>query len=842
VHPPDLFSSIYRIVEHRADEHPDSIAIESPGLPSLSCSSLLSRVNQIILAIQSAGITKSDRVAIVLPNGMDLAVTLLGTTSACTAAPLNPSYQKREFLSYYADLHVKLVILSKRSNPDARTAASELGIPVWELEFNAGATTVDKLAIDDLPSGDDVAVVLHTSGSTSRPKIVPLTHRNICISTQAVAIACRLTTADRCLCVWQQYHIGGLVDLLLVPLASGGTIICADNLRAEVLYTLLRDYKPTWYQTVPTTMSELLACARRKGESNIVSSLKFIRSVAAELPPAMMEEAESLFGVPVLQTFGMTEAAPLVTSNPLPPARRIPGSVGTSVGPDVGIMDPDGKLLPAGELGEVVIRGGNVMSGYEGLPEVNIEAFKYGWFHSGDLGYMDHEGYLFLRGRIKEIINRGGEKISPREIDTVLLEHPAVEQAVAFSIPHRTLGEGVAAAVVLRPGKSVDEAELRTFVASRLIDFKVPQKIIFVNELPKGPTGKINRIGMAVALKLNLSVNYIPPVTDLEKRLAGIWADVLGAGTVGRQDNFFDLGGNSLLVIRLVGEVEKFLGKPIPISALKHVYTVEQMAAALLSDVSGTDGEQPVYSTSLTDGTYRSLLAVMGSGEFPAVNDRSLVKIAHPSGTQPPLFWCFNSPEREMHGMAHAFGSDQPIYGLFSGGGVFKDSPPMIKAVADHYVSELLLLHPEGSFRLGGNCRGGKVAVEIAHCLQAAGRTIEYLCVLDHFQPRLFNYPGRMLLMYGRQSAVRAYRAFRWGGSGWRKQFGVTPDVCWVFGTHGQYFRPENITSVIMEIKRFLSGTAPARTAKALLPHYIWHVIHRVPGLLFLINKITLDD
>jgi len=220
------------------------------------------------------------------------------------------------------------------------------------------------------------------------------------------------------------------------------------------------------------------------------------------MPPQVISELEAAFNTPLIEAYGMTEAAHQMASNPLPPARRIPGSVGIAAGPEVAIMDVDGNLLDRGLTGEIVIRGPNVTAGYESNPKANAEAYTKGWFRTGDQGVMDADGYLSITGRLKEIISRGGEKISPREVDEILMDHPAVQQVVTFGIPHEKLGEEVGAAVVLREGVTATEKELREFAAIRLADFKIPRKILFLEEIPKGATGKLQRIGLAAKLGL----------------------------------------------------------------------------------------------------------------------------------------------------------------------------------------------------------------------------------------------------------------------------------------------------------------------------------------------------
>ena len=297
--------------------------------------------------------------------------------------------------------------------------------------------------------------------------------------------------------MWEQFHIGGMVDLLLVPLASGGRIICTSSFDAESFFQILETRSPTWFQGVPTTLHEILAVARKTGRSPAKTSLRFIRSVASALSPQLMDRIESLFQVPVVQTFGMTEAGPLITTNPLPPGIRKAGSTGPSCGPMISIRDPSGRELPPFETGEILVKGENVVAGYEGNKEATAQSFRDGWFHTGDTGYLDADGYLFLKGRIKEQINRGGEKIIPQEIDDVLAAHPEIEQAASFSMKHATLGEDVGAAVVLRENSSLDEGAIRRYVASQLSDFKVPKTILFLPSLPRSTIGKVKRDTLA---------------------------------------------------------------------------------------------------------------------------------------------------------------------------------------------------------------------------------------------------------------------------------------------------------------------------------------------------------
>jgi acetyltransferase-like isoleucine patch superfamily enzyme/acyl carrier protein len=378
------------------------------------------------------------------------------------------------------------------------------------------------------------------------------------------------------------FHIHGLIAAVLSSLNAGGSVICTPGLDLARFFNWMDECRPTWYTAVPTMHQAILSRAQTHRQELARNPLRFIRSSSAALPEKVMEQLEAVFGSPVIESYGMTEAAHQMASNPLPPLPRKAGSVGIAAGPDVAIMDELGNLLRTGELGEVVIRGRNVTGGYENNATANKSAFSNEWFRTGDQGRFDSEGYLFLTGRLKELINRGGEKIAPKEVDEVLNLHPAVAQAVAFSVPHPTLGEDVAAAVVLKDGLSVEECELRDFAAARLVDYKVPAQILIVNEIPKGPTGKLQRIGLSEKLGHLLArkqeSNFLAARSSAEEQLVAIWKQVLNVKQVGTRDNFYVLGGDSLLTLTLMNEVEKHLGVKIPLEDFLRSPTVETLA------------------------------------------------------------------------------------------------------------------------------------------------------------------------------------------------------------------------------------------------------------------------
>jgi len=484
----------------------DAIALRAPGRAPLVSAALVALAERTRRRLNAIGIGRGDRVAIVLPNGPEMAAAFLAVATAATTAPLNPAYREDEFAFYLEDLRAKALILAKGADSPARAAAARLEIPVLELvpgemagEFTLEGGALGAAAHPGPARTDDVALVLHTSGTTARPKIVPLTHGNLCASAATIAATLALSPEDACLNIMPLFHIHGLVAAVLASLHGGGAVVCTSGFDALRIFRQLDEERPTWITAVPTMYQAILARADRNADAIARAPLRFLRSSSASLPAPVMLQLEETFSCPLVESYGMTEAAHQMASNPLAGPRK-PGSVGLPAGPEIAIMAEDGTLLPQGATGEVVIRGPNVTRGYENNPEANAKAFTDGWFRTGDQGVFDADGYLTLTGRLKELINRGGEKVSPLEVDNVLSAHPAVAQVLTFAAPHPKLGEEVAAAVVLREGAEVSERALREFAARSLADFKVPRRIVFVSEIPKGATGKLQRIGLAQKL------------------------------------------------------------------------------------------------------------------------------------------------------------------------------------------------------------------------------------------------------------------------------------------------------------------------------------------------------
>ena len=468
-----------------------------PGGPNINYQDFRDEVEKIAGLLAGYGVNKGAAVSIVLENSLDFMVDFLAVTRAgAIAAPLNPAYTVDEFKFFMEDADAKLVIVSAGATA-AIEAANSLSIPFLISSVNSDGkvalshedNNLSKSIDPENPSPDDIALFLHTSGTTSRPKGVPLTHSNLMTSLNNIVKTYGLSENDTALVVMPLFHVHGLIGVALSSLNSAGTIVIPPRFSASNFWQNQALTKATWYSAVPTIHQILLM--RADDDNAPTKSFRFIRSCSASLAPSVFSDLESRFGAPVLEAYGMTEASHQMSSNLLPPGSRAPGTVGVGTGVEIAIMNEQGTLLDVGERGEVVIKGKNVTHGYHNNPEANAEAFTNGWFRTGDQGILSGGSVLTLTGRLKELINRGGEKISPLEVDAALIKHPAIAEAVCFGVEDVKYGEIVQAAVVLSGESS--ESELQAFCSEQLADFKVPDRIYIVQELPRTATGKIQR-------------------------------------------------------------------------------------------------------------------------------------------------------------------------------------------------------------------------------------------------------------------------------------------------------------------------------------------------------------
>ncbi|KAL9412262.1 hypothetical protein AB3S75_045812 [Citrus x aurantiifolia] len=488
------------------DQFSSKRALSVSGKFDLTYSRIHELVERAASRLVAAGINAGDVVALTFPNTVEFVIMFLAVIRArATAAPLNAAYTPDEFEFYLSDSESKLLLTPAEGNAAAQAAASKLNISHAtatlqdadsELTLSLAHSESDTNAISKLTNDpSDVALFLHTSGTTSRPKGVPLTQNNLAASVSNIKSVYKLTESDSTVIVLPLFHVHGMLAGLLSSFAAGAavTLPAAGRFSASTFWQDMIKYNATWYTAVPTIHQIVLDRHVAKPEP-VYPKLRFIRSCSASLAPVILSRLEEAFGAPVLEAYAMTEATHLMSSNPLPEdGPHKPGSVGRPVGQEIAILDEIGVPQEGGAEGEVCIRGPNVTKGYKNNPEANKSAFLFGWFHTGDIGYFDSDGYLHLVGRIKELINRGGEKISPIEVDAVLLSHPDIAQAVAFGVPDDKYGEEINCAIIPREGSNIDEEEVLRFCKKNLAAFKVPKRVFITNELPKTASGKIQR-------------------------------------------------------------------------------------------------------------------------------------------------------------------------------------------------------------------------------------------------------------------------------------------------------------------------------------------------------------
>jgi acyl-CoA synthetase (AMP-forming)/AMP-acid ligase II/acyl carrier protein len=581
--------TIPRLIALQSARNGDAPALAAPGREPLTYRGLSDHMTNVARSLRAIGVGRASRVAVVLPNGPEMASAFVAVASCAVCAPLNPDLVEAEYRFSLQSVKAAALVVPHNTDSPAVRAAEHLGIRILRVHhadrdpagvFSVGSDSTSRGTFEDSAESSHVALLLHTSGTTAKPKLVPLTHGNLCHSALKAAELLRLDSRDRCLNVMPLFHIHGLAVAVLTPLASGGSVVCTAGVRDQSFLTWLRDLRPTWYTAAPTFHLAVAEAASRLGRPPN-HALRFIRSASAALPPELQRRLEELFAVPVVQVYAMTESASLIAGNPLPPGERRLGSVGLPCGSEVRIVDPEWRSLQPGQTGEIVIRGPCLIAGYEDHPDANAQAFRDGWFRTGDEGRLDPDGYIFVTGRVSETINRGGEKVSPWEIDQVLARHPGVREAFAFPVPHPTLGEDAVAAVVLDDSQAATEAQLRDFAAAHLGPSKVPSEILIVAQVPKGPSGKVKRRELAGEFAHLLRKPFVPPRNDFEAAIASAIADVLMLERVGVDDSFFALGGDSLRATQVLARLNQTFHLDMPISALMRRPTVAGLAAEL---------------------------------------------------------------------------------------------------------------------------------------------------------------------------------------------------------------------------------------------------------------------
>jgi amino acid adenylation domain-containing protein len=599
-----IFSSIEAMISHFGRTAPRRKAILAIGQPPLTYGALRARIDEIVLGLRQLGIGRHDRLAVLMPSGPENAIAVLAAAAGAVCVPLNPKFTADECQRYFPELRLAALLSLAGTSAPGRDVAEMLGIPVIELSPRPGeglgafdlhgSTTRPPRLNEPAATADNDAIILLTSGSTSRPKSVPLTQGNICLSGRNVVDALALDGRDRLLNSLPLFHAHGLISGLMGSLAAGSGVICTPGLDPAAFFGWLTEFRPTWYTAVPSFHRAILSAADRLKLGRVPSSLRLIRSASATLPAEVLNKLEALFGLPVIETYGMTEGSSQIASNPL--GWRKLGSVGRATGPEIAILDDDGRIMEPGQQGEIALRGSTITRGYENDPAATAAAFRNSWFRTGDLGYLDADGFLFIVGRSKEVIKRGGLQVAPAEVEGILLCHPDVIEAVAFSVPHERLGEDVAVAIVTRPDAEVSPHQIRSFARERLASYKVPGLVHVVPAIPKNSTGKVNRSGMAAALGIGSPTpradgGSMPPRSDVEAALAAMWGEILEAGQIAADQDIFALGADSLAVTQMLSRVREHFGVALSFEDIFDSPSVDALAMRLQSLDRGRDAQ-----------------------------------------------------------------------------------------------------------------------------------------------------------------------------------------------------------------------------------------------------------
>lgn len=708
------YQTIHGYIRFWARHETELPAFVGEGMPPLSYRGLAETIDAVGAALNENGFGRGDRIAIVHPDGRCMAAAVVAIMSNATAVPLDPDGTLGEFALQMRDMRIDAVAVASDMDTPARDAAAELGLSLFDIQSDSNG----KVGLALLSKGrktpcrdpgpaepDDVAVLLATSGTTSHSKIVPLRHRTFAIRCDRVVRALGLSTGDRCLNLLRLFHSGGLGTALTGVLASGGSVAFLSNAGISGILETLDSEQATWfygsYAHYHAMHSHL--GAHRETIERIASRLRFMRSGTGPLNPQIGTDLEKAFGVPLVTSFASTESGIIAADTP-DQVRPDRASVGMPIRNEVAIIDDDGAEVPDGEIGEIVSKSLEVFDGYENDDAANRLAFNGEWFRSGDMGYLDEDGYLFVTGRVKELINRGGEKVSPNEVDNTLLEHPEIVAAATFPVPHPTLGEDVAVAVVPAAGASIDDAAVMAYLRDRLSELKLPRRLFITDEIPKGPTGKVQRHKLAdhFCAPGDADVDRSDDdglATPLEAQLQALWAASLGREHVGLHDDYFQLGGDSLQAVELFLSIEKTLGQPLPRSILFEASTVAEMAKRIGSTATA----------------------------------RCVVPI-QPKGSRPPLFCVHdvNGHVLNFRALAGYLAPEQPVYGIQSVGLDGSEAPlTEIGDMAARYVTELRAAQPFGPYYLCGYSMGGWIAYEMAQQLMAADQRVAFLGLFD---------------------------------------------------------------------------------------------------------------
>jgi oxalate---CoA ligase len=702
--PPLMPRTIGEAIAQHAACNPNQPAIVGAELAPFSFRELDLWIRGIGVQLGAAGIGRASRVGIMLPRGPEGAVLGVAIASHASAVPFNPNRPESEIKEELARLDLDALVLPSWVELPSMAIAKRSSFGLIEASPASGFVAgVALRQVRETPvaigksvntASDSVALIFTTSGTTGTPKLIPVTHENLLVTAEKMRQWFNLALEDRTAFVLPGYYGAAIKISLLAPLLLGGSVALPPPRNVEDLAEWLPELCPTWLWGNPTFFQAVLDRLRSRVPSTLKHSLRFVVSGTAYLPSTLRTELEAALGVPVLQSYGMSEAG-ILAADPAPPGKRKSGTAGLISRDELFIVGPNGAPLPDGETGEIAVRGPTVS------PQISIGTNDQRscdrQLFTGDLGFIDSEGYLAIVGRTKELINRGGEKISPYEVERALLLHPAVEEAAAFSVPHPRLGENVAAAVILKSKANATTEEIKAFLSDHLAPFKIPQSVFVLRDLPKGPTGKISRSELSVWTAQCVRAKARPQ-SPLEIQIMEIWNTLLCRDDIGIDDDFFELGGDSLLAVQMVLEIEAIARRKIPPSGLRTIYTIRQLAAMIIR--TGDPSEE-------------------------------LVTCAR-EGAGIPFFFChgdFATRGLWALRLVEMLRCTQPVFLL----NVCNDPGPefSIEETAKSYLPNLLAAQPTGVFRLGGFCNGGLLAWEIAHQLESMGRRVEFLVLIN---------------------------------------------------------------------------------------------------------------
>jgi len=707
---PEAQLTLGEVISRIASRSPNKPAIVSSAFAPLTYHDLKRQLDSIRQQLRCAGFGRSARIGVFMPNGPEAVLAIAAVACCSIAVPLDPRLSQAEVDQRLERLKLTALLIRQGSASEARQSAERRRLAIIEaapvghgqLGLNIAAQVSDSPSTDTGPDPGSPAFILQTSGTTAQAKLIPFSHSNMLAAATRFQAWFGLTPSDRCLSVSPTYYSHGLKVTVFTPLLTGGSIAIPANSAVVALDEWFDFLRPTWYSAAPTLHAAVLDKAKSLDNAQ-AHTLQFIVSGGAPLPSEVQDGLQRVFGVPVLEHYGSSEAAQIAANQP-PPGPNRPGSCGKPWPETLAIVGEDGHRLPVGEWGQILVRGPTVMSGYLDAPELNQAAFMDGWFRTGDVGSLDEDGFLSLHGRLSEVINRGGEKIAPAEIDSALLRHPAIAEAAAFAILHPRLGEDVAAAIVLHPGAQTTPAELRQFLQRELASFKIPHRILILDQLPKGTTGKVQRR----LLRGSMDRQVTKPMPDeskgpldLEAEVLILWRRLLKSESLTVDDDFFASGGDSLLAMEMLLEVERLIGEPVPERVLFGAETVRQFASKITRQ--------------------------MGKLTTPLMH-------FHADGDKPPLYF-FNGDLVGGHlcvrRMVDLLGPDYPIISIDPHGLRGEPVPPSIEKMAADRLQLILEKQASGPFLLGGRCNGAMVAFETARLLIANGHKVSMVAMVD---------------------------------------------------------------------------------------------------------------